>query len=98
MKCPCRLITGGLVCLCLVQGVKAPSASIVGQITGATITVQSSTGTMTGSGAIYSATPTVIVNMVDGKVYSPAPRDANLYVEIDKRRPPQPPVLIVRST
>jgi hypothetical protein len=80
-----------------VQGVKPPSASIVGQITGATIAVQSSTGTVTGSGAIYSAAP-AIVNTVDGKVYNSAPREVKLYVEVDRRRWLQPPLLTVNST
>ena len=63
-RCLCNCFAAGVVCTCLVQGVKAPPSSALMSVFKVSIAAAStSTATM-----IYGP-----VNMITGKIYEPTP-------------------------
>jgi hypothetical protein len=73
----CDCISVGLVCLCLGQGVKAPSGNILITVLNAGAGTSS-----TGSAAMVGSNPWV-VNLTSGKLYETPQQVKSIYGELD---------------
>jgi hypothetical protein len=79
----CKCVTVGLVCLCLGQGVKAPSANILATMFSSMAASTSSTGTATVVGSLgFPRT----VDLTSGKFYDGVQQTKHAYGEHDNRQ------------
>ena len=81
----CKCVSVGLVCACVIQGVKAPPSNVISLlVTGAVSTTTSSTATVT-----FTSTSAPSVDMITGKLYEATPpARLQLYGQHDGRQKP----------